>query len=583
MLRQIILSSLLAVIGLSAMASAPKRIPLTMRQSDGTTIVVQRAGDEHGHYYLTSDGVAVMRDVRGRDLVYATVKEGRLYPSTIIAHEANARTTAEITHINTLRRDLQADLQPNVRRHATAASTTDGLGKYGQRSGGVVNSIGKHIIPVIMVQFPDLKFMESSTMEKVSRIFNEDGYNDEDGCKGSVRDYFLEQSNGMFDPTFEVVAIVTASNGYKYYGGNDQWGEDKHPEELTQEAVRLAEAQGVDFSKYVEGDAVPLVSIMHAGEGEHDSWDANSEDFIWAHFADYAPFTEDGIKFSSYFMGNERYKEDSWREARPEGIGLFCHEFSHALGLPDFYGTTQAALDNETPGWWSLMDYGEYWGNGYCPIGYSAYERSYMGWLDIKELGDTPEFVTLYPYYLSDEGNTAYVIRNPMNPNEYYILESRQVDTFYPSNLGHGMLVAHVDFRKSSWEKNTLNNAADHMRYQIVRADNQWQSPVRNSKSLWYGDLFPGYWKVTEFCDDTLLRTAKAFTGDGFDRPLYDITETSDGIITFKYIDANIDGISSPVAAATADATAYTLDGRKVDAAAAQHGIYIVGGKKIVK
>lgn len=62
-------------------------------------------------------------------------------------------------------------------------------------------------------------------------------------------------------------------------------------------------------------------------------------------------------------------------------FGTICHEYTHCFGFPDFYYGSKSYL-----GAWELMDYGNYNGNGYCPAGYSAYERWLMGWLTPTEL-----------------------------------------------------------------------------------------------------------------------------------------------------------------------------------------------------
>ena len=79
------------------------------------------------------------------------------------------------------------------------------------------------------------------------------------------------------------------------------------------------------------------------------------------------------------------------------GMGVFCHEFGHALGLPDFYNTDPAVTLSRNPfGYWSIMDAGPYVNNANAPIGYTAYERSYLGWLKLKEL-TSPQTVKLDP------------------------------------------------------------------------------------------------------------------------------------------------------------------------------------------
>ena len=53
------------------------------------------------------------------------------------------------------------------------------------------------------------------------------------------------------------------------------------------------------------------------------------------------------------------------------GIGTFCHEFSHIMGLPDLYTTDGSK--HKTLGMWDLMDYGIYNNDVNTPPNYSVY------------------------------------------------------------------------------------------------------------------------------------------------------------------------------------------------------------------
>lgn len=143
-------------------------------------------------------------------------------------------------------------------------ATADGLGAYGRSAKGVVSSIGSPVIPVVMVNFADKSFREDHTAEKITRFFNEEGYHDESNSRASVADYFTAQSCGMFRPEFKVVAEVTLSNGYAYYGKDGSNGStDTKSYEFVSEALKLASAVA-DFGDYcTEGTTtVPLVALM---------------------------------------------------------------------------------------------------------------------------------------------------------------------------------------------------------------------------------------------------------------------------------------------------------------------------------
>jgi len=554
-------------------ATPPVRKAIRVTQSDGTAVWVYKKGNGHFGFYATKDGLALTRNAN-RDLCYAALTaDGDLRPTDRLAHDADARSAEEQAFVreNGLRAttafaSLSARRMRNLPARATrATSTDDGLGTYGQRSAGVVNSIGKPLIPLIMVQFADCKFMEETTMEKVGRSRNEPGYRDEWGCVGSCKDYFEAQSNGLFSPTFDVAALVTLSKGYAYYGQNRGTSLDANVRVMIKEAIELAAAQGVDFGKYAIDGEIPLVSILYAGPGEHASEDADYENYLWPHFSEPLNIKVGGINVASYFVGNEVMQEydnnGKEKSRRFDGIGVFVHEFGHALGLPDFYDT-EYKDDMETPDLWSVMDYGGYWKNSYAPIGYNAYERAFMGWLEVEDLGDEPRACELYPFG-SDKGATAYRIVNPANPKEYYLLENRQVSTWYPTEMGHGMLITHVDYDENAWYYNCVNDAEGHLRFTAVPADGTWQVYDYTSQSLsgFKGDLFPGTRKNTSFTDDT-TPAATVFTGGKLGRPIYRITENS-GVITFSYLDENVTGIAA-VETAPQTADVYGTDGRLV-------------------
>ena len=86
------------------------------------------------------------------------------------------------------------------------------------------------------------------------------------------------------------------------------------------------------------------------------------------------------------------------------GIGTFCHEFSHVLGLPDLYDTEYSG--HNTLGSWDIMDYGGYSNNGRTPPSFSSYERFYLGWL-------TPTILNSAANITIDElqsSNQAYLV-----------------------------------------------------------------------------------------------------------------------------------------------------------------------------
>lgn len=604
MKHSILLSLLLALTSMGAQADGSHRYTMQHRLADGTAISVNVNANGRFTSYTLSDGTPLVRQTDGR-FCYARLSDGRILSSGIEAHEASGRSTMETQWLASRNVDAQSvaealaaryPCQPLSRTTRSFNVSNNGLGTFGESGSGAVSSIGSPVIPVVMVEFADREFEATSTDEKFSRYFNEQGYADEQGSRGSVRDYFVAQSNGAFQPEFRIVARVKTDEGRAAYGANGEDGQvDPASRTFAAHVVEKAEAAGVDFSAYATNGKLPLVAIVFAGPGEQSSTEEGCSDYLWAKFFNTSSITtaDGNTSIGSFLLSDEVIQEygtsaNDVVATHFEGIALFCHEFSHALGLPDFYYTgSDAAIDASlrTMDYWSILDYGQYYYNGYFPPGYTAFERSSLGWLDVKELTE-PQFARLYGFDHQAEGPAAYVIRNPQNPAEFYLLENRQPSTWYAKAMGSGMLITHIDYDAEVWNANTVNNDPDHPRMQYVPADNVKDGHTLSaSLSLsqllagYKGDLFPGTTGATEFSDET-TPAATLFTGTEpyLSRPLYNITLTDDGIVTFSFRDASLSGIdNAPLDGDAATEQVFTLSGQRITTTdGAAPGIYVV-------
>lgn len=465
-----------------------------------------------------ADGTQVRAELRGnKNFCYMQDEKGNKY----VKNDSSTYRLSTSEDFSAKRNKARLRRAPN---RACYASTSDGLGEYGKMSMGAVPSIGSYTIPVIMVQFSDAKFQSTTTVEKMKRYYNDEGYSEETGSVGSVRDYFKSQSHGMFVPTFDVVGIVTLDESYVTYGYDSDPYEtiDDNIDQLPRDAVAAAISQlGVDFSKYVipAGDAnhkagVPLVCILYAGRGQATETKSNANSkLIWPCEWD---CDEDmsGTHFNSWFVGNELYYSGSLN-----GIGTFCHEFGHALGLPDFYCTDYSYEEDDAFSDWSIMDTGGYVEDGYAPIGYNAYEKSYMGWLKLEEIGEDGDKTLESP---ADAGvGSAYIIRN--GSTETFILENRQPGTWYPqSSHGSGLMLSRIAYDATAWNNNYLNNTQNSKRAMIVTANDETLDYSSSPANL-YGN---GVNNITSL---TLFNRKKKSVG------IKDITKNTDGTITFTY------------------------------------------------
>lgn len=559
MKKSVFLISLASFAMMSAMASQPLRRVVTRQLADGTTIEVTRRGNTDTSWWESADGRRFQFDANNH-LVLA--------PATKVEEDAT-----------------------KCLHKAMNASTENGLGQYGESGLGVINSIGSPLIPVIMVAFKDKDFLPDNTKEKITRFLNEEGYHDEKYAIGSVADYFKHNSYGAFQPRFEVVAKVTLPNDCKYYGGHVGTSNDARRMETVQEAVRLAEEQGVDFSKFATGSSTPLISILHAGPGEQEDYGADFGDYLWAHFSQ-SSVSAKTTRFESYLMTNESMRDFTDPEGTilsdeyMTGIGTFCHEFGHALGLPDMYDVNgyPESEPTETPGYWDVMDY-QFMYDGYRPMEYSAYERALMGWLRVVDLdaSNNGANFTISPIGNEEiQENMAYRIVNPNNSKEYFLFENRQKNTFYQDNfLGHGILVWHINYDSGRWGGNRVNTENSSLGVRVVPADGAWQPNVdlnkkdaQNQRYTFTGDLFPGYANVKTF-DASVSNYYNGQLASG----LYNISESGSNI-SFVYSDSQPVGIDSPTLQPRPSCY-YDLQGHR--SAVAPKGIFITDNKKYVK
>lgn len=549
-MNRILLLVTFLTIGLSASAVNAKKVWRTVVQQDGTSVDLMLCGNEDLHYYKTRDGLPVLRNENDSNYYYANAYGFGMTATTQMAHNAASRSAAESTFVSELSStmDVTAVTETSTRKLSAV-----------KRSSSVYNDSKKGL--VILVQFSDNKF----TVSDNAKSFYEDMLNTENYSSGkfigSVHDYFYAQSAGKFDLTFDVVGPVTLSNNIAYYGANDhQGGNDARPGTMAGQACQLA-ADSVDFSDYDWDDDgyVDQVYIEYAGYGEADGGGSST---IWPHewslsSSDFRKsLTIDGKIVDTYACGNEL----AYGYATPtsSGIGTFCHEFSHCLGLPDFYDTsggTNFGMDN-----WDLMDYGNYNGDGYCPAGYTSYEKWFCGWQDPTELTSACDVSNMGA--LSDGGAT-YVIYNDNNANEYYLLENRQQSGWDASLYGAGLLVLHVDYNASSWTNNSVNTSSSHQRLTIFHADNSAQS----TRASLAGDPYP--YGAKDSLTDSSRPAATLFNKNSagtyyMDKPITNIVQNDDGTISFQFMGGAVSK-TGEVAAVESVQTYDSLYGTAVD------------------
>nr|MBP6662505.1 M6 family metalloprotease domain-containing protein [Paludibacter sp.] len=335
-------------------------------------------------------------------------------------------------------------------------------------------------------------------------------------------DYFKDNSMGLFDPQFDVVGPFKLPQLMSYYGENDASELDKNPRQMVIDACKLASENGVNFADYdTDKDGiVDNVFIYYAGYNEAEGAPKNT---VWPHRWSLANYNTkfNGVAVYDYACTSELQRTSGSLMC---GIGTFCHEFGHVLGLPDYYATNDGT--HQTLSYWNIMDYGPYLNSGRTPPSYSAFDRFYLNWLVPTEIKASGEYsldnlnTTNKAYIFTQSGNHNLDGANP-SPVEFFSLENRQKigwDSYLP---GHGMLLSHIYYNAADWADNGPNNNALAMGYDIIEADG-----IASDATL-SGDPFPGTQNIKSYTP--LLRNKTDIR-----KPLTDITETN-GIIQFHF------------------------------------------------
>ena len=512
-----------------------------IQQPDGTVISVMQIGDERSHCYCTADRVPIAKDSQGYFRYIQSPDKKQL--SKYIARNSEQRSPEETIFVEnlkangTLKKALQRTAPGNLKKQAPS--------KLGFPNKGEVRGL------IILAEYSDLKFSSEEIADKITAQMNRQGYS-ENGATGSARDYFIDQSNGLFFPYFDVIGPITLPNNMAYYGENDFSGNDLNIGQMIADACTEADITcGTDFSKYdYDNDGmVDLAYVIYAGYAESNNAPENT---IWPSAGSLEEFgislELDGKTISTFACSSEL---SGTTGEELSGIGTFCHEFSHCLGLPDIYNTTYG--DTFGMGQWSIMDMGSYNNGSKTPAGYSAFERYSCGWLSFEELQEATPDVALQPLNTSNE---AYIIRSPYNQNEFFTLENRQQTGWDKYLPGHGLMIVHVDYDKTAWDNNTVNNVAGHERVQIVPADGDFTDAE--------GDLYPGISNNKYFTDDS-QPAATLYTGGKLGKPVIEIRE-QDNTVFFHYM---IDRLNTPgmLSASDFNGNGFTATWEAVDQA----------------
>ena len=597
-LKQLSLIVSLMLCSLTTWAAKAESIPVQVRQADGSVITVILRGDEHINWYTTLDGVLLVQGADNNYYIGKVEKSGNLIATQQLAHEALTRSQAErnliakqdkekfFAYVNKIAEESENayDNSP-LTRSPSIDSGYNGVPYFPHTSSPKAL--------VILAEFQDTTFTIQDTKKVFTNyLMNEDHftdkrYNQDQNYKG-VRGYFKDCSYGKFTPVFDVVGPVKLPKAHAVYGaGNDRM------DLLLADACAAVDGM-VDFTKYDANNdgIVDLVYIIYAGHSANTS--GNKDTNIWPKSGTITISNKfDGKSIRRYGVSNELNgsEKTSKNNKKINGIGLFCHEFSHTLGLPDIYAynTNAENQDNQGMEYWDIMDGGTGVRGGRVPASYLAWEREVMGWMNIDELKND---ITINNLKSIDNGGKAYKIVYPKNSNEYIVLQSIQKGAWNQgwgdNTYGKGLFAYRISYKSDKVNIfDYPNNLKGKPRVIPIPADGKILAAANAEGKLnvytaqLNGDPYPynGINKIDNFTmyDGTILKWS-----------IFDIVENdAERYVSFKFKNNETTGIqsSSIIERITSDNHIYTLDGRYVDtdASVLPHGIYIQNNKKFVK
>ena len=322
----------------------------------------------------------------------------------------------------------------------------------------------------------------------------------------TMAEHYLEMSYDQFHLSGTVLGWYELSREGDYYEGSQSEPYDNGfgdppggTGSFLQESLDQADID-VDFARYDNdgpdgvansGDDdgyVDAAFFVHSGRGGE-----GGGAYIWSHRWVYSGWwgsaytTNDASANGGFIRVNDYIIQPA--VSTGSGlieIGVFSHEFGHALGLPDLYDTDYSSGG---VGSWCLMASGS-WSTPSSPVHMSAWCKEMLGWLEPYQLDENIEgleFPTAaaqpFAAKLWTHGELDYYVGSYSQGQnvgrEYYLIENRQRVGTEQHLPGTGLIIWHID--NSQWS----NSNENHRMVDVIAADGYF-----NGSSP--GDAWPG-------------------------------------------------------------------------------------------
>ena len=301
----------------------------------------------------------------------------------------------------------------------------------------------------------------------------------------TMAEHYEEMSYGQFHLSGTVYGWYEMSQVASYYEGSQTEPYDNGFTDppggvgsFLKETLDQADLE-IDFTQYDNdgpdgvansGDddgVVDAAFFVHSGPGGEGGGPP-----IWSHRWNYSAMW--GSAYSTNDMGanGSAILVDDYimqpAESTTGGmieIGVFSHEFGHALGLPDLYDTDYSS---DGVGDWCLMSGGS-WTTPSSPVHMSAWCKEMMGWVipvvqdvNVDEILFSPVVETGFVLKLWTNGEldpfeSDYSHGQDVG-RQYFLIENRQILGSDQHLAGTGLMIYHIDnsIRHNSDEEHRL-------------------------------------------------------------------------------------------------------------------------------
>jgi len=317
----------------------------------------------------------------------------------------------------------------------------------------------------------------------------------------NLRSFYIENSFGVFVPTFTVTVCATncgANQAYRLPSPLATYGADCGGDVACNNDNLLAAAVSRALNDMGSFAGFNQIMIYHAGNGQETSGSGND---IWSVFMPDS-FTAGTVNFDGFTVVPETEDAGS---GITSPLGVIAHEYGHQLGLPDLYDVSVSG-GKSTVGAWDIMDY-PYTGataqDGSNPPHFGAWSKKFLGFATVTTLSQDGN-LSLPP---AETGQTGFV-QIPIagaSVNEYFLVEYRKRDAGTWDRglpMAGALAIWHIDddiaLDSSVLNMNTVNAPAlsgrGHRGVDLVEKDGSEANPsvgdLGNSDGYIAGDIF---------------------------------------------------------------------------------------------